>query len=132
MKKRIESIDKFFASGGDTPKLLESIEEALDQMASLVAMPVDRTFVLPVTTGRNVGTSACRLDGFDQFVDVVAFVGCNRGSLDTSNQGGALSHIGDLSSGQNQAKGIAQGIDAGMDLGQPASRTAKRLIATVF
>ena len=133
MKKGLESIGKFVVSGGDATERLESIEEALDQMTSLVAMPIDRTFVRPIATGRNVGVSPSRLDGFDQFVAVIAFVGGNRGGLDTGNQGRPLGHIGDLSSGQAQAKGIAQGIDAGVDLGgQPASRTTDRLIVTVF
>ena len=63
MKKGIESIGKFVVSGGDTTKLLESIEEALDQMTSLVPMPVDRTFIFPIATGRNIGLSTTRLDG---------------------------------------------------------------------
>lgn len=133
MQEGIESTGEFVVSGGDATELLESIEEALNQMASPVAMPVDRPFVFPIATGRNVGASARRFDGLDQFVTVIAFVGSNRGGLDASNQGRALGDIGDLSSGQNQAKGVTQGIDAGMDLGgQPASRTADRLIATVF
>jgi len=133
MKKGIESIGKFVVSGGDTTKLLESIEEALDQMTSLVPMPVDRTFIFPIATGRNIGLSTTRLDGCYQFITVVAFVGCNCGSLDPGDQCGTLSHIGDLSAGQNQTKGISQSIDAGVDLGaQPASRPADRLIATVF
>lgn len=133
MKESIESIGKFVVSSSDTPKLLESIEEALDQMTRLVTMPVDGTFVLPITAGRNIGKRPCRLDGFDQFITVVAFVGGHRGSLDSSNQGSPLSHIGDLSSGQDQTKGIAQGIDTGMDLrAQPTPRPADRLIATVF
>ena len=133
MKEGIESIGKFVVPGSDTTKLLESIEEALDQMTRLVTMPVDRTFVLPITTGRNIGKRTGRLDGFDQFITVVAFVGGPRGGLDSGDQGSPLSHIGDLSSSQNQSKGIAQGIDAGVDFGsQPTPRPADRLIATVF
>ncbi len=108
MKKGLESIGKFVVSGGDATERLESIEEALDQMTSLVAMPIDRTFVRPIATGRNVGVSPSRLDEFDQFVAVIAFVGGNRGGLDTGNQGRPLGHIGNLSSGHDQAKGIAQ------------------------
>ena len=133
MKEGIESIGKFVVPGSDTTKLLESIEEALDQMTRLVTMPVDRTFVLPITTGRNIGKRTGRLDGFDQFITVVAFVGGHCGGLDSGDQGSPLSHIGDLSSCQNQTKGIAQGIDTGMDLrAQPTPRPADRLIATVF
>ena len=133
MKKGIESIGKFVVSGSDTPKLLEAIEEALDQMTRPVTMPVDETFVLPITTGRNIGKRPARFDGFDQFITVVTFVGGHRGSLDAGDQGRPLSHVGDLSSGQNQTKGVAQGIDTGMDLrAQPTPRPADRLIATVF
>ena len=67
MKEGIESIGKFVVPGSDTTKLLESIEEALDQMTSLVPMPVDRTFIFPIATGRNIGKRTGRLDGFDAF-----------------------------------------------------------------
>ena len=77
MQEGIESTGKFVVSGGDATELLESIEEALNQMASPVAMPVDRPFVFPIATGRNVGASARRFDGLDQFVTVIAFVGSN-------------------------------------------------------
>ena len=107
MKEGIESIGKFVVSGSDTTKLLESIEEALDQMTRLVPMPVDRTFIFPIATGRNIGLSTTRLDGCYQFITVVAFVGGDCGGLDSGDQGSPLSHIGDLSSSQNQSKGIA-------------------------
>ena len=54
MQEGIESTGEFVVSGGDATELLESIEEALNQMASPVAMPVDRPFVFPIATGRNV------------------------------------------------------------------------------
>ena len=87
MKEGIESIGKFVVPGSDTTKLLEAIEEALDQMTRPVTMPVDGTFVLPIATGRNIGKHPARLNGFDQFITVVAFVGGHRGGLDSGDQG---------------------------------------------
>ena len=82
MKKGIESIGKFVISGRDTTKLFESTEETLDQMTSLVAMPIDRTFVLPIAPGRDVGRRPGCLDGFDPLIAVVAFIGSDSGGLE--------------------------------------------------
>ncbi len=70
-------------SGGDAPELLEAIERALDQMTSLVAMPVDSVLVLAVAAGPNVSASPCRFDVPDQVVTVTAVVGGHGGGLDT-------------------------------------------------
>ena len=106
MQEGIESTGEFVISGGDATELLEPIEEALNQMAGLVAIPINGTFALPVATGRNVGASACRFDGLDQFVTVVTFVGSDGGGWDASYQRRALGDIGDLSSGQIRRRGL--------------------------
>ncbi len=55
MQDGIESIGEFVISRGDTAELLEPIEEALNEVACLVAMPVDGALDLSVATRRDVG-----------------------------------------------------------------------------
>ncbi len=113
MQEGVESIGEFVISRGEAAELFETIEESLDEISRLVAMPVDFAWRISV---------AARWDD-----------GLSTGSLNDLNQGGALGDVGHLASGQDQPNGITQRIDTGMDLGgQPAPRAADRLIATVF
>ena len=113
--------------------MFEAIEESLDEVARLVAVPVDLAWRVPVATRRDDGLSAGGLDDLNQGIAVVALVGDHRLGGDGLEQGSALGDVSDLAAGQDQPDGIAQRIDAGMDLGgQSAPRAADRLIATVF
>ena len=133
MQEGIEWIGKFVVSGSDSTELLEAIEEALDEMACFVAMSVDGPFGLAVAAWWDVGNSTRCFNVLDQLIAVISLVGGDGCGLDAGDQGGALRDISHLPAGQDQANGVAQGIDAGVNLGgQPTSRTADRLIATVF
>lgn len=133
MQKRIESLSELVVARGQSAELLEPVEKALDEVARLVAMPVDRAWTQSVAARGNDGLGATRFDDVDQCIAVVAFVGDDRFGGDVLNQGGALAHIGRLAAGQDQAQRIAQCVNAGVDLGaQPAARAADRLIASVF
>jgi len=79
MQERIETAGQFVVPRGDATKLLEPIEEALHQMARLVAMPVDGALIDSVAAWRDIGNGLGGFDGFDQFITVVAFVGRNSG-----------------------------------------------------
>ena len=133
MQKGIESISQFVVSRGDASELFEPIEETFDKVASLVTMPVDQTLCLPILARRNIGFYSVVFNGFDQFVAVVTFIRSDCFSLNLGNQSSPLGYIGNLARSQNQANRITQGINTSMNLGgQPATRTADRLIATVF
>ena len=45
MNERQESVGKFVVACGDTSELLDTAEEALDQVAALVDVPVERSLV---------------------------------------------------------------------------------------
>jgi len=133
MQKGVESVGEFVVSGCDTAELLETIEKSFDEVSRLVSMPVDFALGFSVAPWRDDGLGTGCLDGFDQSVAVVAFVGDDCTGGYRLDQGRALRNVSDLAGGQNQSNGIAQGVDARMNLGrQPASRTTDRLIATVF
>lgn len=93
MQKGVESLGQLVISSGDATELLEPIEKAFDQMASLVAMPIDGTFLESVAARRDIGEGLSRFDGFDQFIAVVAFVGRNSTRRNISNQRRPLRHI---------------------------------------
>jgi len=133
MQESLETVGQFVVARRKATKLFESVEESLNEVSRLVAMPVDRALYRSVAAGRNDGLSAGRLDSFDQVVTVVALVSDDRLGLKGVNQRPALRDIGDLSSGQDQAQRVAERINTRMNLGgQPASRAADRWIAAVF
>ena len=133
MREGVESIGEFVLSRGEAAELFEAIEESLDEISRLVAMPVDLARRIPVAAGRNDGLSAGSLDGLNQCIAVIALVGNHGLGWNGFNQGRPLGDVSDLAGGQDQVDGITQRIDTGMDLGgQPSQRAADRLIATVF
>jgi hypothetical protein len=133
MQKGVESLGEFVAASGKATELLESVEEPLDQIPCLVAMPVDRALYLAIGSRRDDGLRAGGFDGVDQFVAVVSLVRDDGLGRYFADQCAALRHVGDLPAGEDQAQRITQGIDAGVNFGgQPASRPSDRLIATVF
>lgn len=133
MQEGVETVGKFVVSSCDTAELLEAIEESLDQVSCLVAVPIDFALSVAVASRWDDRFGTGSFDDIDQSVAVVPFVGDNCTGRDCLNQGGPLRDIGNLAGRQDQTNRIAKGIDTSMNLGgQPAPRTTDRLIATVF
>ena len=133
MEEGVEATGKFVVSSCDTPELLEAIEESLDEVSCLVAVPVDFAFGIAIASRWDDRLGTGCLDDVDQGIAIVTFVGDDRAGRDGLNQGSPLRDIGHLAGCQDQANRVAQGIDTGMNLrGQPAPRATDRLIATVF
>ena len=133
MQEGVESTGEFVVSGCDTAELLKAIEESLDKVSCLVAVPVDFALGVAIVSRWDDCFGPGGLDDVDQGVAVVTFIGNDSAGRDCLNQGSSLRHIGHLASRQDQANRVAQGINTSMNLGgQPAPRTTDRLIATVF
>ena len=133
MQEGVESIGKFVVSGCDTSELLEAIEESLDEVSCLIAVPVDFALGVAVASRWDDRFGTGGFDDVDQGIAVVTFVSDDSTSRDCLNQGSPLRDIGHLAGRQDQANRITQGIDTSMNLGgQPAPRATDRLIATVF
>ena len=66
MNERQESVGKFVVACGDTSELLDTAEEALDQVAALVDVPVERSRVETVGSWRDDRAAALRRDRFDE------------------------------------------------------------------
>lgn len=121
MQEGVESTDEFVVSGCDTPELLEAIEESLDEVSRLVAMPVDFALGVAIASRRDDRLSAGGNDDVGQGIAVVASVGDDGGGRDCLNQRRPLCDIGHLAGRQDQANWVTQGIDTSMNLGrQPA------------
>jgi hypothetical protein len=133
MQEGVESAGKFVVSGCDTAELLEAIEESLDEVSCLVAVPVNISLGVAIASRWDYRFCTGGLDDVNQGIAVVALVGDDGAGRDCLNQGSALRDIGNLASRQDQTNRIAECIDTCMNLGgQPAPRATNRLIATVF
>ena len=93
MQESVETAGEFVVARGDATELLEPIEETFNQMARLVAMPVDWALIDSVAARRDIGNGVGSFDGFDQLIAVVAFVGRNSTRRNISNQRRPLRHI---------------------------------------
>lgn len=133
MQEGVEAMGQFIVARGEATKLLEPIEESLDEVSRLVTMPVDFALREPIASGRNDRLGARGFDGLDQCIAVVSLVGNNRSGWNGRHEGCTLRDIGDLATGQDHSDRIAQCIDRRMDLcRQPTPRSTDRLTATVF
>ena len=130
MQESVETAGEFVVARGDATELLEPIEETFNQMARLVAMPVDWALIDSVAARRDIGNGVGGFDGFDQLIAVVAFVGGNGSGWNASNQRGTLGHIGDLSAGEQEGDGAAVAIGQRVDFGgAAAARTTDGLFS---
>jgi len=71
MQEGVESIGKFLVSGCDTAELFEAIEESLDEVSCLVAVPVDFAFGVAIASRWDDRFGTGGLDDVDQGIAVV-------------------------------------------------------------
>jgi hypothetical protein len=118
---------------GDAPKVLEFVEEALDEVAFAVEREVAFALGLAVGLGRDHRNDVARREGIDERIGIIGLVGNAGLRIDVFQQRLCASEIVRLSRRQHQAMRIAQGVDQGMDFGsQSAARSADRLFAVFF
>jgi len=125
---------EFFIPGRHPAELLEPIEEALHQIARLIAMPIVVPKRLAIGPWRNDHFGLLRFDVLDQGIGVITLVRDHRlrarGLLE---QGERLGDVGLLGAGERKAKGVAERIDDAVQLGgESAARAAQSLRAVFF
>lgn len=103
MQKRIEPMGEFVVSGREATKLLESIEESLNEVSRFVALTIIFTRRKTIVPRRDNRSRACRLNGFNKRVAVVPLVSHHRIRADRLDQGGALRDIGHLPAREDQS-----------------------------
>ena len=68
MQESTETAGQLVVASRNTAELLEAIEETFDQVARLVAMPIDGALIDSVASRRDIGKGRAGFDGFDQFI----------------------------------------------------------------
>lgn len=120
-------------TGGDAAKMLDSIEEPLDEIAFAVKREVAVAFDFAVGFWRDHRLDDARFEALDEAVAVVSLVGEKRFGIGLRHQFFGLRHIVDLAAGEAEHEWISQGVDDGMDFRrQAAARAAYGLVLTPF
>jgi len=131
---RCEEISgEFVVAGRNRAKVLNFIEEALDEVALAVECEIAIPLGLSVGFGGNYGRDFLLRKAIDERISVVGLV-CDQGfRIGIFNQVVGASQIVDLPCRDHQIGRIAQGIDEGVNFRcQSAPRSADSLMAVFF
>ena len=126
MNERQEGFGEFVVTSGDASELLDTSEETFDQIAALVEVPIERTWVEPIGTRRDHRLAALSGDCFDEGIRVVALVGHNEFGRLPPDQGFGLLDIRDLPRRENHPQWVAQGIDRDVQFGRQSGLATDR------
>lgn len=133
MNERQEGLGEFVVTRGDASEMLETCEEALDQIAGAVEMSVELARCEAIGSGRNYGFGASGLDSGHEMVGVVALVGHDGLARQILDQCRGTVDVGDLPGREDDAQWVAQRIDGNVQFGrQSAARAADFLTAGFF
>ena len=133
MNERQEGYSEFVVARGDASELLDAAEETLDQIATLVDMPIEGARVESVGAWRDDRLAALLGNDAHEGIGVVTLVGDDELGRLVLDQCCRLLNIRDLACREDDAQRIAQGIHGNMQLGrQSAARTANFLTARFF
>jgi hypothetical protein len=124
---------QFVVAGCDSAKVFDPTEEALDEVACFVDVPVKGARLGAVRARRNDHLRTAGLDGVDQGLRVISLVGGDRICRHALKQRLRLGHISGLSGCEAPSGEVAEGFHQGVDLRcQPATRSANGLGALFF
>ena len=129
-----ECCAELVVSGGDTPELLQLIEEPLDRITLTAELFAERIQRLSIGFVGDVGCRALRFDLDADPIGIVTLVGKNDGSaFEVLQQIARASRVVVLSRRDQEAKRAALFVDERVDFrGEPASATTHATISTPF
>jgi hypothetical protein len=114
----------------DSAKVLEFVEEALDEVALAIKGEVAWQRNCAAGMGRNDRRDLPFGQGFDEGIGIIGLVTDQSRWIGVLEQGLCTSEVAGLAWRKHQRDGIAQGIDERVNLGaQSAARSADRLLA---
>ena len=120
-------------SGRYTTKDLHALEEVFNQVARLVAVPVQNALLFAVDFGRDDDLHALRLGALDNLVRVVGLVSQKSLRRQPIEQLGHRFGVVLLSRRQHKAQRVAQGVTDSVNFCvEPSARDADGLWATGF
>ena len=124
---------EFVIACGDGAKVLELIEEALDEVAFAIEREVAVPRGLAMGDRGNHRADLALIESLDQPIGVVSLVADQSRRIDVFDQRLCASQIVRLPGREHQLDGIAKGIDKRVDFGaQSAAGSADRLLAVFF
>jgi hypothetical protein len=124
---------EFVVTCGNSPKVLEFIEEALDEIAFAVESVVASPLGLSVGLGRDDGNDFALGQGVDERIGIERLVADQGIWIGGFNQRFRASQIVGLTWREHQFDGISQSIDKRVDFGgQSAAGSADRLFTVFF
>jgi hypothetical protein len=124
---------EFVVACGDGTKVLEFIEEPLDEVTFAIEREVTRSWGLAVGLWRDHWSDCPLGQRADQLIRVVGLVGDQGIRVGGVNERLGASQIVSLPGCKHQVDGIAQSIDERVDFGgQSAAGSADRLRAIFF
>ena len=122
-----------FITCGDAAKVLDDIEEPLDEIALAVEGKIAVSFDLAVRFQRDHRFDGAHFQALNEAVAVVSLVAEECCGLDLSRKSFCLRDVVCLSSCQAEHEGISQGVDDGMDFRRQATtRAAYGLVLSPF
>jgi len=124
---------EFVVACSDATKMLEFVEEALDEVAFAVEDKVACPRCLAIGLGRDHRGDSALGEFVDQRIGVVSLVADAGVWIGVFEQWLRTGEIVRLPWREHQVDGIAQGVDEGVDFGgQSATRSADGLFAVFF
>jgi hypothetical protein len=124
---------EFVIAGGDGAKVLELVEEALDEVTFAIEYEVAVPRSLAIGGWRNHRTDLPPVERLDQPVGIVSLVPNQSLRIDVFDQRLCASQIVGLPGREPQHDGVAKSIDQRVDFGgQSAAGSADRLLAVFF
>ena len=123
----------FFVAGGDAAKMLDCIEEPLDEITLAVKREVAVPLNFAIRFRRDDRLDGAHFEALDEGVAIISLVAEKRSGLDLGGQRLCLIDVMDLAAGEAERERIAQSVDDGVDFGrQAAARTAYGLVLAPF
>src|SRR5215471_5661677 len=121
--------DGFVIACGDTPKVLNLVDEELDEMTLLVEMPIVRNGARTAGFGGDDGSHVALREHSAKVIGIESLVAEKVLGRQAINQGFGLGRLVHLSGREKQAQDIAEGIDGNVNLGaQTSTRSPDRLL----
>ena len=133
MQEGHEVASGFLGAGGDAAALFEAGEQAFDFIPFAVDLMVVIARGFAVRSGRDDRLRAALLDGRDEGIAVVPFIGQNVLGLDPFDHRLGLGHVVRLPRREQELHRVAEAIARRMNLAAEASdRASELLVGTTF